>query len=153
VGYENDISNAILEFIFVKIQTPPESRNVKPKLGKKIAQRKVSGKIASQGGELGVEVAKDDWHWRKYHTTPWLWEMAVFLKHYLWEQLSKKKTTFDGKKHPRTHIESYIDSPICLILIVTASFCNFKNNCGHSCGEMKYTVINALSSSLVSAVF
>jgi len=120
---------------------------------KKLLNAKCREKLQARGGELGVEVAKDDWHWRKYHTTPWLWEMAVFLKHYLWEQLSKKKTTFDGKKHPRTHIESYIDSPICLILIVTASFCNFKNNCGHSCGEMKYTVINALSSSLVSAVF
>jgi hypothetical protein len=57
--------------------------------------------IASQGGELGVEVAKDDWHWRKYHTTPWLWEMAVFLKHYLWEQLCKKKLLLTGKN---THV-------------------------------------------------
>jgi hypothetical protein len=103
VEYENDISNAILGFIFVKIQTPPESRNVKPKLGEKIAQCKVSGKIASQGGELGVKVAKDHWHRRKYHNTPWLREVAVFFKHYLRGKLNNR-TIFDGKKHPRTHI-------------------------------------------------
>jgi len=36
---------------------------------KKIAQCKVSEKIAKQGGELGVEVAKDHWHRREYHNT------------------------------------------------------------------------------------
>jgi hypothetical protein len=61
--------NAILEFTVVKIKTLFERRKVKSKLGKKIAQCKVSEKIAKQGGELGVEVAKDHWHRREYHNT------------------------------------------------------------------------------------